>query len=375
MKKNTKILMISTVGLEKNGIHTWIKSYYHVLEQNHQVSIDIIAPTFSDELFKKEIIENQGSWYVFPERKRNPLLYIFKLRKLMVERKYDIVHVHGSSNMLSFELLAAKLAGCQVRISHSHNTSTDYTVLHNLLSVPFNLLTTDRLACGNDAGRWLFREKDFTIIRNSIILQDYSFNEEVRNKLRLDLDLSDKVVLGHIGGFNYQKNQEFLVEVMKSLRDKGLSNSFSFIFIGEGAEFKRIQQLVKEYDLNQEVLFLGAIDNVIDYLQVFDLFVMPSRFEGLPFVLIEAQAAGLPIISSDAITSEVDLLGTINFLPLEVEQWTMLLIEGAHERHYNHEKMKSLGYDLEKNGQLLFEHYQEILKKKRQTIIAGGMND
>ena len=151
---------------------------------------------------------------------------------------------------------------------------------------------------------------------------------------------------------------------MKSLRDKELSNSFSLIFIGEGAEFKRIQQLVKEYDLNQEVLFLGAIDNVIDYLQVFDLFVMPSRFEGLPFILIEAQAAGLPIISSDAITSEVDLLGTINFLPLEVEQWTMLLIEGAHERHYNHEKMKSLGYDLEKNGQLLFEHYQEILKKK-----------
>ncbi|WP_105207306.1 glycosyltransferase [Streptococcus suis] len=361
MNQQFKILMVSTVGLEKNGIHTWIKNYYCALSRKQDIKIDLIAPSFEDHEFRKYIDSTDGEYFIFKTRKRNPIGYMIRLYNIIKKRKYDAIHVHGSSNMMLLELLPALLAGCRHRIVHSHNTSTDHIFIHKLLKFPFKTLTTNRIACGNDAGKWLFGSQDFTVIRNGVRLENYEFDITIRDSIRTKLNISNKVVLGHVGGFNHQKNQRFLIELIKEFYIRDKDEEFHLLLIGDGEEFSTIQNLIESYGLSKSVTLLGALDNVGEYLQAIDIFVLPSYFEGLPFVLIEAQAAGLPIVSSDFVTKEVDLFGKITFLPLDVSKWCNEISTMNFARCQNPNLMRTLGYDLHNNSEQLYDYYSKII--------------
>ncbi|HEM4403748.1 TPA: glycosyltransferase family 1 protein, partial [Streptococcus suis] len=306
-----KILLISTVPLASNGISTFVIESSKILS-GFGNDVTILTINSVDEKRRKEIIDNNVNLLEGYNR-QNILEYFFKVVQLIKKDKYDLVHVHGNSNTMSIELLAAKLAGCKVRIAHSHNTKTNHSKLHKILAPLFRSSITGRFACGMAAGRWLYQEQDFYVINNGVEFSKYGFNKSIRDSIREELNLKEvDILLGHIGGFNYQKNQEFLLDILPLLDER-----FKLIFLGDGEYFDTVQRKSHELGLSDRVFFKGSVNDVTSFLNALDIFVLPSRFEGLPFSLIEAKSAGLPCLISDRISKEANLAEGIYFLSID----------------------------------------------------------
>ena len=215
-----KVLMVITVELGKNGIATCVLNYSAAL-RSQGVETDIVAPNVVEEDIKERLDRDRIRLYETVGRDTDPLGYWNRLRKIIKRGKYDIVHIHGNSATMTIELTAAFAAGCRVRIAHSHNTTCEHQKAHKFLKPIFDRMYTQGVACGTEAGRWLFGEKAFTVIRNGIQTEKYQYNASKRKEIRERLGITkDQILLGHVGIFNYQKNQEFLVKVFEKLRDR-----------------------------------------------------------------------------------------------------------------------------------------------------------
>lgn len=370
-----KVLMISTVELGKNGISTFILNNFKLIASD-DIIIDIIAPNRVSDDIKKEITNKKMNLYELIDRKSNTMQYIKKLNKLLSCNKYDIVHVHGNSSTMVIELILSKFNNCKATIAHSHNTTCSHKAINNIL-YPIFLKTCDiRLACGIAAGNWLYRKNTFKVIKNGILLKrykpNYTIRQEIRKKLNID---SDTLVIGHVGGFVYQKNQEFFIELMMLLK-KRKQKKVKVVLIGDGPEYEQYKKTLIDNNLKNEFILTGNIDNVCDYLQAIDLFLLPSRFEGLPYVLIEAQASNLKCLVSNNVSKEVDITNSISFFSLEnIEEW-IKFIDNQNikklwkDRLENYdENIKNIilnGYDLISNSDSLrniyinYEYYKKV---------------
>lgn len=186
----------------------------------------------------------------------------------------------------------------------------------------FLLLYTHGFACGKDAGKWMFHNKPFEIIRNGINLKQYRYNEVVRSEYRKKLDVGRRTVIGHIGNFVDQKNHTFLLDAFAELLK--MDENYLLLLISEGSLLEEIKEKARVLQIEDNVVFTGKTTVVQHYLQAMDLFVLPSLYEGLPVVLIEAQAAGLPCIVSDRVTKEADLTDSITYIPINnPKDWAM----------------------------------------------------
>lgn len=361
-----KILNICTVNLEKNGIATCILNYFEQIASKKYI-FDIVAPNLVSK-DNKEIISNKNmSLYELPYRKKSPFRYFIELRKLIKRKKYDIVHVHGNSCTIAIELLAAKLAGCKIRIAHSHNTTCEHQKIHKILRPIFEITCNVRFACGEEAGKWLFNDKSFYIIKNGVDLKNYKKNKAIRERIRKLYNINDKtVLLGHVGIFNYQKNHEYLIEIMKILNNKEKGNKYKLICIGEGENQEYIKNIISENKLEQKVILTGNINNVADYLQAIDYFLLPSRYEGVPYVLIEAQAAGVHCLVSENVSREVAVTDLVNFLSLNnLELWIKeIILEKKNIDDYSN-KIKQCGFDIVTNAENLKSIYIDLYKKNK----------
>lgn len=292
-----KIIIVSTVGLIYDGITSVITSY---LEDMNKEGLDIyVVSTIKTEPAIEKKINRMGCSVVYmPSRKEQTLEYFFSLTRFIRKNKIEVLHAHGNSGTLAIEMLAACIGGCKKRIAHSHNTKCDQVKADHILRPIFNLLYTDGLACGEDAGRWLFGKKNFEILTNGRNVDLYKYNIEKRKQIRDFYGFTNEIAIGHVGGFFPQKNHEFLIEIYK--RIKCNYPNCKLFMIGDGPLKEQIEK--KCEGLN--VIFTGAIDNVSDYLNAMDGMLLPSFFEGLPLVAIEWQISGLPCVISDTITNE-----------------------------------------------------------------------
>ncbi|MGN1156539.1 MAG: glycosyltransferase family 1 protein [Agathobacter sp.] len=360
-----KVLMVCTVDLGKNGIGSWIKNYSLSL-QKEGCQIDIVAAETVDDITAKTLEEKGCHVYALSDRKKNTPAYMWKLFSLIRKEKYQIVHVHGNSCTMAIDLWAAMLAGCKHRIAHSHNTSCEHMRGHKLLRPFFEMACNGRFACGDLAGKWLFEGKDFLEIKNGIDLSVYEFSESVRNRMRKFLQLDEKSVLyGHVGLFSEIKNQLFIVKVFEQIIKK--KENAKLVLIGEGELKEQVEAYVKEKNLQGSVFFTGNVNNVPDYLQAMDYFVLPSLHEGLPFVLIEAQAAGVPCVVSENVSQEVNISGKVVFLPLEESQWVSWFEkESEIGRIFAVEELKNSGFDINENAKLLKKYYYEMINKSKR---------
>lgn len=255
---------------------------------------------------------------------------------------------------MSIELYLAKLLGCKIRIVHSHNTTCDHKVIDKMLRPIFYKSYTKALACGEDAGRWLFKNRTFKIIKNGRDIKKYEFNKQKRIQMRNKLNIDDSTLaIGHVGNFNAQKNQAFLLKVLDSLIKK--EKNVKMFFMGDGELRKSIEEDSVKLGLSDYICFTGSISNVPDMLQAMDFMLLPSKHEGLPLVVIEWQIAGLPCIISDVVTKECAYMDSVYFLSLEDEnKWRDKILEiGRVERKENDFSIlvntQKNGYDLEKN--------------------------
>lgn len=355
-----KVLMINTINLEKNGVTTFILNSCKSLRKEH-VDIDIAATNSLSEDINDFLKENHISYIKLPNRKKSQIKYIHYLVKILKQNSYDVVHIHGNSTTMAVELFAAKIAKIPVRVAHSHNTLTEHPFINKLLRPFFNILVNGRVACNKEAGKWLFEDKPFLVIKNGIFFDKYAFTLPKRENFRKKFNLKNTdILLGHVGIFNYQKNQEFLINLMKQLDEK-----YKLILIGEGALYRKFLQTVKNEKLEKRIITIGAVPNVSDYLAAMDIFVLPSRFEGQPFVIIEALASGLPCIISDKVPKEIDITGNCKFVPLETSDWISSVrkieVDDRSLRSINNQKkLKQNGYDASASGHTLKDYYGSL---------------
>ena len=363
-----KILQIPTGGLFLDGILSCIVEYMNVMDKSG-MDIQVLATNIPEkDVIPK--IENSGCRVVsIPYRKRNIVKYFFELYKYISKEKIDIVHVHGSSAIMSVELIAARLAGCKIRIAHSHNTTCEHQKIDKALRSVFNWAYTEAFACGSEAGQWMFGNRDFTIIPNGRDIKKYEYNAKNRINYRNKLKISkDALVIGHVGRFNAQKNHEYLIRVFEEFY-KSNKNAY-LVLVGTGEKIDIIKNVVKKSIIKNNVIFTGAIDNVADYLSAFDIMLLPSLYEGLPMVVIEGQIAGLPCIVSDTVTKECAITPLVQFNSLKAspESWARNIADISLQDRENNKEMlfssiRKAGYDIELGAEKLRDKYFEFVKK------------
>ena len=310
----TKVLCIMTTGLLRDGIVSSQLEYLRNIDFT-DLTIDILSVNTPADGVKEEF-EALGCRVIqFPDRIKELFKYRRELKKLIKKEKYQVVHVHGSSALMTIELSIAKKLNVPIRIAHSRNTTCSYKKLDKILRGVFYRSYNVALACGKEAGEWLYGGRDFSVLHNGKNLQKFAFNEQMRQKIREEYSFGNKIVLGFVGHLNYQKNVEFLLSVFNDYH-KANPNSV-LVMMGEGSHRPEIEALSREYGIEKDVVLTGRITNVHEMLNAMDAMLLPSRYEGLPNVVLEWQISGLPCLVSNTVTEECKTTDLVDFLPID----------------------------------------------------------
>ena len=337
--KNSKniinVLEVNINDIGKGGAWSFIKN-----AMQSKSDVDVGFNFFTLEPFEEDenvrfVEDRGGKVYVryTANRYMRQIKTFFDLKKVLKNEKFDIVHIHSDVAFKIFiEALACRIAGQKIIVLHSHCTGVDgdhraiKSLAHHICKLFLGLLGTDFFACSQKAGDWMYtkkiNQKKLHVINNAIDCEAFAYNEPIRQQYRqLFGILDDEILIGHVGRFMYQKNHEFLIDIFETLHQ--MNKKAKLILMGEGDTESKIREKVRTLGLSDSVIFAGVRNDVNCCMQAMDLFLLPSLFEGLPVVGIEAQAAGLPCLMSDTITKETNLFGLVEFASLRnsPEMW------------------------------------------------------
>ena len=336
-------------------------NYYRNIDKS-KFNVDFVTTKCDDKILDE--IENNGNKvFILPYRRKKPFTYIKELKKIVKENQYDIVHAHGSSSLLLLEMLAAKMGKCKIRIAHSRNTKSDHPLIHKILYPFFKRSYTAAFAVGEDAGKWLFKEKEFFILKNAQDINKYCYNEKIRKEMRAKYNIDSDIVLGCVGNFNEQKNHTYLLDIFSLLLNKKNNENYKLVLIGDGPLKNEIVEKAKKLNVYENIIFTGSSNEVSKWLQACDIMLLTSKFEGFPNVLIEWQIAGLPCIISDKITKHVKITNLVKFQSIDDSpQYWVNTIKNIKiiDRNLN---MESLIDDITKNGFNITENVKQLEKK------------
>lgn len=370
MIKENKIRILNIVpNMRAAGIETFIMNVYRNINRD-KVQFDFLVHSSKKEFFDDEIEKLGGKIYRLSFKDdKNIFKYIRDLSNFFKEHKeYTIVHGHMQS-MMPIYLLMAKMNGVQTRIAHSHNGSYEKTmkgfVLH-VFSRFSKLFSTNNFACSDVAGKYLFGKSKYDILYNAIDVDKFIFNNQVRNEIRKSMNVENKIVLGHIGRFELQKNHQYLLKIMQQLKDQ---ENVVLWLIGEGKLESDIKQLVKKGNLEQKIKFLGLRKDVNELYQAMDLFLLPSLYEGLPVVGIESQISGLNCIFSSKITSELKKNSKARYIGIaegDLKKWSDAITEliNKDDLSNRHVDIKDFEcFNIKYIANYLEEKYQQYYRK------------
>lgn len=354
------------------GVEAVVMNYYRHIDRN-KIQFDFICDDDSTCIPKEEIESLGGKVILIP-----PYQKVFKyhkeLKRVLKEGQYKIVHSH--INALSvFSLWAAKSAKIPVRIAHSHSTSNKKewkkTLLKNMLRPFSKLFATDYFCCSELAGRWLFGNKTYDqgkvyLLNNAIDVDKFKYNEKVRKTKRKELNIKDnEIVIGHIGRFVKQKNHEFLIDIFNEVHKQ--NKNTILLLAGDGPLKEEIQNKVKELNLDKSVKFLGQRNDANELYQAMDAFVLPSLYEGLPVVGVEAQASGLPCFFSTDMTKETKVLDESIFIELVYtpKKWadTVLRVLKETKRTNTSKEITDNNFNIAVEAEKLEQQYENFNKR------------
>lgn len=365
----TRILQVVT-HMNRGGLETMLMNYYRNMERT-QIQFDFLTHRTYEGDYGEEIKSMGGKIYHLPIL--NPFSGSYKktLRLFFSEHpEYQIVHVH--QDCLSGVILRiAKECGIKVRIAHSHNANQDKDIKYPVkLFFKRNITqyATVLMACGEDAGNWMFHGADFQVLNNAIDTRQYIYDPAKRDAMRRQLEIGqDELVVGHVGSFTPQKNHLFLIDIFQQV--KRLIPRSILLLVGEnvGDIADRVKEKVKSLELEDSVIFTGIRSDVPDLLQAMDVFVFPSNYEGLPMTMVEAQASGLPCLISDKVPIECKMTGLVQQVSLAdgAEVWAKKAIAAAKEtvREDTSAQIKAAGFDIAENAKWLQNYYLSTLEK------------
>ena len=350
------------------GVESVIMNYYRHLDHS-KVQFDFICDEDSTRIPYDEIKKLGGRVFLVPKYQNLPK-YLKALEKLFKENQYRIVH--SNINTLSvFPLYAAKKAGVPIRISHSHSTSNPKEWKRNLIKNilrPFSKrYATDYFACSEKTGIYQFgkrKSKLVKIIPNSIDIEKFKFRSKDRQEIRAELGIEeDTIVIGHIGRFVETKNHQFIIHSFSKLHQKNPDTKL--ILIGDGPLLEKTRKTVRDLGLEESVLFLGRKENIAPYYSVFDIFFLPSLYEGMPMSGIEAQVSGLKCIFSSSFSKDTAIIpGNVLFLSNEDKESLINGVEYFNNQINSREvPLKEIEkVDIEKNTPILQSMYNKKTK-------------
>lgn len=364
-----KILHLELVG-QIGGIESFLINVLKNID-HQRFQFDFVA-TVKEPAFKREIIKNGSNIYYIP-RVSNVLGYYSGLEKIIGRKKYDIIHVHKNSAANIISIIAAKKNGIPV-VVHSHNTAPSkgrISYLLHKINRRYLIQNSDvRLGCSEVAGKWLFgNDKKVILIKNGIDLDKYQYSEKIRKEIRESLGFQKETVYCHIGRFTKQKNHEFLIDIFEEIYKRNKNSRL--VLIGTGPEQGTIKNKVKRKQLKEAVLFLNERSDVNRILQGMDMFLLPSLYEGLGIVGIEAQAAGLPVIASKNVPTELNVSGNVRYVSLHDKPAVWADIVKDYLKKFERETMADItkkrllkaGYDIGSTTKKLEKIYEILVSR------------
>lgn len=349
-------------NMHRAGLETLIMNIYRNIDRT-KVQFDFLVHYTARFDYDDEIEALGGKIYRLSIREDNNFFGYLKALNVFFQThpEYKVVHGH----MESFGFLysrAARKAGVKTIIAHSHNALIEPNikgVVKSMMNRPWKRYANVLFACSKKAGDYMFRGAKYTVLTNGIRCEDFVYNPKVRAECRRELCIEDKIVLGHIGRFDPQKNHSFLLDIFAAYTHK--HPNAVLLLIGEGALMNDVRAKADALGIAGQVRFMGVRADTSRLYQAMDVFLLPSLFEGLPVVGIEAQSAGLPMLVADTVTTELCVTPYVEMLPLSSspDVWADKIddMQGRMTRCNTLEAMNAAGYNIRKTASFLQDFY------------------
>lgn len=364
-------------GIEKNAIN----SISSLPKKDYRFFFINVFEEANDEKFIKDM-KKLGTVINLPNYRKHPIKFIKEFKRVHKVYQFDILHYNMASAVYLTPLIAAKKCGIKTIIAHSHNNASDKgllkAIIHNINKKLVTKYANKYFACSESAGEWMFSKSvrnsnEYHIMYNGINVNNFLFDNKKRETTRRELKVKkEETLYVHIGRFMPIKNHDFLIDVFNEILSK--EQKSKLLLIGNGDTYNKINNKVKKLGIQDKVIFMGEIDEINNYLNASDCFILPSINEGLGIVLVEAQANGLCCVASENIPAEAEINHNFYRLSLEkgVKYWAEKIVSINKERHKNSEKM--LNYDIANSSKKLDLIYKNSIKIKIGHFVYGIKN-
>ena len=330
--KKVKVLQVLN-ELNIGGIQVFVMNVYRNIDRD-TVQFDFLLSSPRKGAFEEEIEEMGGHIYRVTPRRESVVKNLCDLKRFFKQHSdYDCVHCHFSNLSYITPLVYAKKVGIPIRIIHSHSTNLPNNIIHKCLhsinKKRINHLATHFFACSDLAGTWLFggsaAYKKMVLINNGIKTDDYKYNEIISRKMKEKFGVTGKTVYGTVGTFCEAKNHTFIIELFASLHEKNKDSVLLIAVVEPDNEI--VKKMITEYNLQDSIKLLGLRSDISDVLQCYDCYLMPSKWEGFPVSLLEAQASGLLCFVSNNVTKQAKINHNVYYLDLDegVEKWANVI--------------------------------------------------
>lgn len=368
-----RVLQVCGEPFAGGGQESFLMNMYRHIDRE-RVQFDFYTPFENRAIPMQREIERLGGrlWASgFPFGEDNRSYFRRGLSAFLEEHRYTIVHIHsGSIYALAMGAKLARRSGAARVIVHSHCggfADLRYRVARLVTRSALLRYPTDYYACSHLAARWKFppsviRKGNYTVLKNAVDTAKLRYDPALRQATRLQLGVEDKPVIGHVGRFALQKNHRFLVEVFHALTE--FEPDAQLVLVGEGELVDEVLEQVDKLGLEDRVHYLGTRQDIPALMNAFDLLLLPSFFEGLPVVGVEAQAAGLPVVTSTGVTRELPIEGLATYLPLTdtAVQWAQVVQKAlSTPRRDTAAEMTACGYDVHAAAWEMQRHYEEMV--------------
>ena len=368
---DVRVLEVNVDDIGMGGVFSLVRN---VIRHNQgKIHIDIATLEPFENHSNIEELEGYGCKVHYVGYKKSKIIKQFicliKLKKIVEDYGYTCVHIHADvANKLFVSGLASRMAGSKKIILHSHASNVEGK--HRKLKIFFHkscrfflkYIGTDFVSCSDFAAEWMFPnvpEEKKLFVNNGVNLRKFQFDSIKRNATRRELNVEDCFVLGHVGRFHYVKNHKYLIKIFSNVVKQHPKSKL--LLVGDGELKNEIEEFANNLGVADNVIFYGVSYHVEELFQAMDCFVLPSFCEGFPIVGVEAQAAGLPVLFSDTITTTAKLIDEVKFLPINegsIELWSNTILNLLkYKRHNTFHELYERGFDISQTVETLTKLY------------------